>query len=215
MNTVPAAPYPGPLPPVGVPPVPPYGHPVLQVIDPPLQVPTATQPPVPVLPESQAPRALAQCYNVRSFIPDDFPSTALGLRFEPLSLGRGRIGQYRRMSKKKWNELFQITGQNNDGIESLEILLRNIWLSCYHHQQQLVIGRVCAVYALPRSCRAWDRVIPTLLAAFRVQFYVEDHNYDGSLWADFSNSARPHSDEIDAAVDAALAMVLWYRPCDI
>jgi hypothetical protein len=82
---------------------------------------------------------------------------------------RSRMTQYRKMSKKKKRNLVsQITDQQNAPIQSLRILLRNIWLSCYNHQQQLVIGRVCAVYASQRSYQVWDQVIPTLLAVFQV-----------------------------------------------
>src|SRR5947207_653329 len=116
------------------------------------------------------------------------------------------------MESSSPNQVRQINDQNDDRIQSLRTLLRNLWLSCYHHQQQLVIGRICAVYALPRSYPLWSWVIPTLLAAFQMQFYSETHNHDPSLWADFSNSARPHIDEIDTAVDAALTVAVWYWP---
>jgi len=91
----------------------------------------------------------------------------------------------------------------------LKPLLRNIWLSVYHHQEQVVIDRDCTIYDLPRArLKVLGRVIPVLLAAFGVQFYVEDNSPQVSLLGDFSQSTRPLIQEIDDAVDEALAVAV-------
>jgi hypothetical protein len=51
-------------------------------------------------------------------------------------------------------------------------------------------------------------MIPVLLAAYRVQLYTENKTPQASIWADFSQSSRPHIEEITAAVDAALDVVV-------
>ena len=212
MDTPPTHPYPGPPPPAGVIPVPPNGHPVLQVLDPPAQSPNAVQPPIPVLPESQAATPLAQSYNVRTMVPNNWP----GQNFKPQSLGRAKLTVYRQMSIPKWNTARVINDETNDLFLGLVTLLRNIWLSVYHHQEQLVIGGVCAVYALPRArLGVWRQVIPVLLAAFQVQLYMEDNSPQApqiSIWGDFSQSSRPHIDELAGAVTSALAVAVWYSP---
>jgi hypothetical protein len=77
----------------------------------------------------------------------------------------------------------------------------------YHHQQQVVVGSLSSAYALPRirSPRVWGFVIPVLLASFQTQFYAEDRQgLNFTLWADFTNSRRPHIQEIDGAVNDTL-----------
>lgn len=207
MNTPPAHPYPGPLPPANVP-NPPYAI-VLQVTDPPAQAPNAPQPPIPILPESQAQRPLAATFNVRTTTTDRF----LGTRFEGQSLGRQKMSLYRGMTANDWNTTRVLDDETNDDFLMLVTLLRNIWLSCYHHQQQLVLGQLCNVYALPRArMRVWGRVIPVLLSAFQVQFYQENKAPQFSLYADFATSSRPHIDELNSAVNAALAVQIPYIP---
>jgi hypothetical protein len=55
-------------------------------------------------------------------------------------------------------------------------------------------------------------VIPVLLAAFQVPWYLEDKAPQASLWVDFATSSRPHMQEVDGAVNDALAVAIWYRP---
>ena len=133
----------------------------------------------------------------------------LGVRFKALSLGRHKMTPYRTMSADKWNTWRVLNDEGEDKYLTLITLLRGIWLSCYHHQQQLVIGGICNIYALPRArTTVWRKVIPVLLSAFRVQIYQEDKTPQCSLWADFATSTRPHADEMDAAVAAALAVAI-------
>jgi len=206
MNTPPTHPHPGPAPPANIP-APPYTVNV-QVQDPPAQPPPTSLPPIPVLDEQNAPRSLALCWNVRTTMLDTF----LGVHINAVPVGHGLMTMYRTMSKPRWTALLNNTTQDN--YPKLLLLLRNIWLSCYHHQQQIVLGGgSCTVYALPRAgWRVWLNVIPVLLAAFQVQWYLEDKERQASLWADFATSARPHMHELIGAVIDALAVVIWYRP---
>jgi hypothetical protein len=67
------------------------------------------------------------------------------------------------------------------------------------------------VYFLPAArIVTWGTVVAVLLASFQAQIFVDNDYPLCRLWADFSSSRRPHLDEIDAAVDAALAVAVWY-----
>jgi hypothetical protein len=86
---------------------------------------------------------------------------------------------YRGMSVRKWNDTRVINDETNYGYLELVTSLRNIWLSCFHHQEQLVTGGLCAVHALPRSrLYVWSNVIPVLLAAYS---YIEDNTPQASI----------------------------------
>jgi hypothetical protein len=64
-------------------------------------------------------------------------------------------GRYQNMTAAKWNNARAINDLTNNTFLELHTLLRSIWLSMYHHQEQLVIGQMSSVYALQRIRSTW------------------------------------------------------------
>ena len=178
---------------------PPYGHPVVQVRNPPDDLPDNPAPPIIIISKEFATRTLANCYNVRSKI-----RIGLGTPHHICPYTVRGIKTYTHLSCAQWNA-DRLQFNSAGGIE-LSNLLHEIYRSILHHQESLINQRVSAVYTLPRSRRACMSVISVLLAPFETQLYIESgrEGMSAAIWGDFTNSQRPHPGEEDYAVELAL-----------
>lgn len=152
-----------------------------------------------IISEEFATRRLTQSHNVRASF-----QVGLGTHYPVRSLGIRGVTDYTRMSRRRWNG-FRLDFDSPEGNE-IRDLLRSIYRSVLHHQENLVIYGASSIYALPRANKMWIGPISVLLAPFQVQLFLEQgREYSrASIWGDFSRSQRPHHDDEEFYVEMAL-----------
>lgn len=202
MNTHPAHPLDGPPQPSQPHIIPPYGNPIVQVIDPPDESPEESADAIPIISEEFATRRLIHSYNVRAHF-----LVGLGTQYPIRPLTYRGITDYTTMTRAKWNK-HRLNFDSEEGQEIRDLLV-SIYRSVLHHQENLIIYGMSSVYALARAAKMWIGPISALLAPFQTQLYLEMDRFSrASIWGDFSNSQRPHPDEEDYSVELALNVVM-------
>ena len=126
-------------------------------------------------------------------------------------LRNGFIRLYSFISVKDWNKKRVLGDDTDDKFWELNMLLSNVWTSCYAYQQQLGLRQYCPVYSrLSSRLVTCGAVLPVLFSSFQVEFYIDSDSPLRWIGDDFSQSRRPHLDEIDAVVAADVVMAIWY-----
>lgn len=158
MNTPPTNPIAGPPAPAQVPVSPYPGN--IQVTDASAQPPVIPPPTIPYLKRKPSPsssRPVLECKN----------------RFHERLVRYSVQSQTSRMELRRsvnnWNKTRILGDDTDDKFWKLKMLLWNIWMSCYHHQEQLLLGQLSIVYSLQAArLVTWGTVVPVLLASFQV-----------------------------------------------